>query len=103
MQDQPRGHRRKALVAICPTPNVTIPNKPVGCGGAAPSPSLGILGPPPAAAVPATAMVPSPRDPRYARVPYGAVAPGDPCDSTGGGPPPFPITLLASGMGFLVR
>ena len=26
--------------------------------------------------------------------PLGAVALGDPCDSTGGGPPPSPITLL---------
>ena len=66
----------------------------VGWGGTAPSPSLERLGPPPSAAVPATAT-PSPlRDPRNARVPSGAVALGDPCDSTGGGPPPSPITLL---------
>ena len=44
----------------------------VGYGGTAPSPSLGRL------AV-ATAMASSHRDPRIARVPSGAVAPGDPC------------------------
>jgi len=40
----------------------------VGCGGTAPSPSLGLL------AV-ATAMASSPRDPCFARVPSRAVAP----------------------------
>ncbi len=64
-------------------------HKFVGCGGTAPSPSLELLGPPPSAAVPATAM------PSKLRLGYRAVAPGDPCVSTGGGPPPFPITLLA--------
>ena len=42
--------------------------------------------------------MPSPlRDPRKARVPYEAVAPGDPCDSTGGGPLYFFNSLLAYG------
>ena len=63
--DQPRGHRRKALVAMCPTPNVTIPYKPVGCGGTAPSLSLELLGPPPSAAVPVTAMPSKLRNPLY--------------------------------------
>ena len=87
--DQPRGHRREALVAMCPTPNVAISYMFVGCGGTAPSPSLELLSV-------ATAMVSSLRDPRKARVPYEAVAPGDPCDSTGGGPLYFFSDLLVA-------
>ena len=64
--DQPRGHRREALVAMCPTPNVIIHYKSVGCGATAPSPSLERLDV-------ATAM-PSPL-----RLGSEAVAPGDPC------------------------
>ncbi len=41
----------------------------LGCSGTAPSPSLELLGPPPSAAVPATAMPSKLRDPRFARVP----------------------------------
>ncbi len=42
----------------------------------------------------ATAMPSKLRDPRLARVPYEAVAPGDPCFSTGGGPLYFFSDLL---------
>ena len=77
--DQPRNRH-------VPSTMVERTHESVGCGGTAPSPSLELL------AV-ATAMASSPRDPRNARVPSEAVALGDPCDSTGGGPLPFPITL----------
>ena len=72
-----------------PAPNIMsdMIYQVVGYGGTAPSPSLELLGPPSSTAVPATAMASSHRDPRFARVPYGAVAPGDPCVSSGGGVP----------------
>ena len=86
--DQPRGHRRESVGRHVPNTMAERTRKYVGCGGTAPSPSLELL-------EVATATPSSHRDPRNARVPSGAVALGDPCDSTGGGPPPFPITLLA--------
>ena len=85
--DQPRGHRRESVGRHVPDTMAERTRKYVGCGGTAPSPSLELL-------EVATATPSSHRDPRNARVPSGAVALGDPCDSTGGGPPPFPITLL---------
>ena len=73
--DQPRGHRRESVGRRVPNTMAERTYECVGCGGTAPSPSLELLGPPPSAAVPATAMPSKPRDPRRRRgFPSGAVA-----------------------------
>ena len=60
--DQPRNRH-------VPNTMAERTHESVGCGGTAPSPSLELLGPPPSAAVPATAR------PSKLRLGYEAVAP----------------------------
>ncbi len=92
--DQPRGHRPKVGRHV-PSTMAEETNEYVGCGGTADPrlrrgcpPSLELLDV-------ATAMPSKPRDPRFARVPLWGRGTRGPVRSTGGGPPPFPITLLA--------